>query len=136
MACMTNILEHGVLNSVFNGVTLDPVDPAGATGPWVGLFEAAPSDTGGGTELSGNGYSRLTTSAADWNTPAGGSVDNVNALTFDAATANWNTIINFGIFDAHTSGNLLVWGTVSPSKTVQQDDVLVFPANSLNVNPD
>jgi hypothetical protein len=42
---------------------------------------------------------------------ASGSKTNSNAITFDPCTAGTSTIIGWGIYDASTSGNLLVWGT-------------------------
>lgn len=36
-------------------------------------------------------------------------ITNTAAVTFATATANWGTIIAFGLFDASTSGNLLMW---------------------------
>jgi hypothetical protein len=37
---------------------------------YVGLFTAAPSDAGGGTEVTGGSYARKSTAAADWSAAA------------------------------------------------------------------
>lgn len=37
------------------------------------------------------------------------SMANNSIITFPTATANWGTVIAFGLYDASTSGNLLVW---------------------------
>ena len=53
----TNFLETEILDHVFAG--------AAYTAPgtlYLGLYTATPSDTGGGTELSGSAYARLATS--------------------------------------------------------------------------
>ena len=78
----------------------------------IGLYTTAPTDAGGGTEVSGGSYARVTTAGSDWNAAAGSapaSTSNANALTFPMATADWGTVVAFGGFDASTSGNLLWW---------------------------
>jgi hypothetical protein len=39
-------------------------------------------------------------------------------VTFDAATANWGTVTHVAVMDAETSGNVLFWGAVTTSKTI------------------
>lgn len=79
---------------------------------WIGLFTAAPTDAGGGTEVTGGAYARVSTSGANWNAAAGSapaSTSNSATLTFTTATASWGTVTSFGAFDAATVGNLLWW---------------------------
>ena len=56
MSSFTDYTENLVLNWVFT--TNSATRP---TAWYVGLFTAAPSDTGGGTEVSGSGYARVVT---------------------------------------------------------------------------
>jgi hypothetical protein len=51
-----------------------------------------------------------------------GNTDNAAAITFPTPSANWGTIVAFGIFDATSAGNLLVWGPITPNKTVNNGD--------------
>jgi len=92
----------------------------------VGLFTAAPSDSGGGTEVSGGSYARVQRNPADanWTAPdsTGGITRNAAVLTFPAPTANWGTVTHFGIFDATSGGNLLFWGALSSSRTINNGD--------------
>lgn len=80
---------------------------------YIGLFTAVPTDAGGGTEVSGNGYARVGTSASTWNSASGSdpsSTSNSASITFPTdITANWGSIVAIGAFDALTSGNLLWW---------------------------
>ncbi len=89
---------------------------------YVGLFTTAPtSDSGitGAVEASGGGYARVATSGATWNAPSASSgsepsvspasTSNAGAITFPVATANWGTVLAFGLFDASSGGNLLAW---------------------------
>lgn len=93
---------------------------------YVGLFTAAPSDSGGGTEVSGGSYARVqvTQDDASWAAPSGtpSSTSNSAAVTFPAPTANWGTISHFGIFDASSGGNLIAWAALAASKTINNGD--------------
>ncbi len=98
---------------------------------YIALYTAAPSDAGGGTEVTGGAYARVTTSGASWNAASGGSTSNAAALTFPAATASWGTVTHFGILDAATAGNLLRWGALTTSKTIGSGDTASFAIGAL-----
>lgn len=101
---------------------------------YVGLFTAAPSDSGGGTEVSGNGYARKATGTITVSGTTPTNATNSAAIEFDPASGgNWGTITHAGIFDASTSGNLLAWGALTSSRTINDGDVLRIPAGSLDV---
>lgn len=141
MSAMSNYLENSLIDQIFRNQSA----PTTST-MYVALFTAAPSDTGGGTELSGNNYARVSvaSSLANWagtqsagstsaSSGTGGQTSNNNAITFPTPSATWGTVTHFGIFDASTSGNLLFHGALSISKTINQDDTVSFPAGSLTV---
>src|SRR5688500_8087906 len=90
---------------------------------YVGLFTAAPGEAGGGTEVSGGSYARQALSVG---AAASGASSNDAAVTFPTASASWGTVTHVGIFDASTSGNLLMYGTLASSKTVASGDVIEF----------
>lgn len=102
----------------------------------VALYTAAPSDTGGGTEVSGGSYARVSTAGADWAAASGGSIANANAITFPTASGSWGTVTHFGIFDAASGGNLLRWGALSVSKPVGSGDTASFGAGQLTLTED
>lgn len=95
----------------------------------VALFTAAPSDAGGGTEVSGGSYARQ---AIVVNTSSGGATNPNADVTFPTATASWGTITHVGIFDAASGGNLLMWGALTTPKTIASGDQLVMPAADLD----
>lgn len=103
---------------------------------YVALFTAAPSDLGGGTEVTGGAYARKATAAADWNAASAGSTSNANALAFPAATAAWGTVTHFAIFDAATAGNMVRWAALTTPKTIGTGDTASFPAGSLTLTED
>jgi len=104
----------------------------------VGLFTAAPSDAGGGTEVTGGSYARVSVNPLDANWSAASSTDgvttNVSAITFAAPTATWGTVTHFGIYDAATAGNLLVHGTLTASRVISNGDAAPsFAAGALSI---
>src|SRR4051794_8657528 len=103
---------------------------------YVALFTAAPSDAGGGTEVTGGAYARKQTAATDWAAAAAGSATNSATITFVTTTAAWGTVTHFATFDAPTAGNMLRWGPVGTSKTVGTGDTASFPANSFTTTED
>lgn len=144
MAAMTNYLENKLVDHVFRATAYT----APAT-LYVALFTAAPSDTGGGTEVSGGSYARaaVTSGASAWNGTHGnttgassgtnGTISNASAIAFPAPTANWGSITHFAIFDAATSGNMLVWGALATAKTVNNGDPApTFAAGALTFQID
>jgi hypothetical protein len=99
---------------------------------YVALYTAAPSDSGGGTEVSGNGYARQAVTFAAATSP-GGTTSNTGAVTFTASGGNWGTITHIGIHDAVSSGNLLWHGAMTASKTVNDGDTLEFSIGNIDL---
>lgn len=133
MAGKSDYLENKILNFIFNGGSFT----APAT-VYIGLFTSAPTDAGGGTEVSGGSYARvaITCNTGNFPTTSTGLIQNANVHNFAQASAGWGTVVAFGIFDALSSGNLLYWGTISPSKTVASGDTLSIATNQLQVSED
>jgi len=102
---------------------------------YVGLFTAAPGETGGGTEVSGSAYTRKTASFTVSGT-APTEATNASAIEFDTATGSWGTITHIGLFDAATSGNMLVYAELTASKTIGSGDVFRIPAGDLDITLD
>ena len=103
---------------------------------YVALFTAAPSDAGGGTEVTGGSYARKVTAGADWNAAAAGSVTNAQPITFPTASASWGTVTHFALIDAASGGNMLRWGALGTQKAVGSGDTATFPAGSLTLTED
>ena len=99
---------------------------------YVALYTAAPSDSGGGTELSGNGYSRQAVTFAAATSP-GGTTSNTGDISFTASGGNWGTITHIGIFDASSGGNLLWHGIMTASKIVNDGDTLEFSTGNIDL---
>lgn len=99
---------------------------------YVALFTSAPSDSGGGTEVSTGGYARQSVTFASATSP-GGTTSNSGAVSFTASGASYGTVTHVGIFDASTAGNLLWHGAMTASKTVEDGDTLEFSAGNIDL---
>ena len=99
---------------------------------YVALFTAAPSDSGGGTEVSTGGYARQSVAFSAASSP-GGTTSNSGEVSFTASGGNYGTVTHMGIFDAASSGNLLWHGALTASKTVADGDTLTFAAGNIDL---
>lgn len=140
MSAMSDFVENKLIDWKFRGQALGITggSAAAGTGPtnyYFALFTAAPSDSGGGTEVTGGSYARVTyaSSLANWagtqgagtttaSSGTGGVTSNNNAVTFPAPTANWGTVTHWGLFDASSGGNLCYHGALTASKTINNGD--------------
>ena len=125
----SDYLENQLIDHIFRGATF--AKPAAL---YLALFTAAPSDAGGGTEVTGGGYTRvnLAPSNTNWNATqggtsgnsagSGGQTSNAVAITFPAPSANWGTVTHFAIMDAVTGGNYLIWDVLAASRTILSGD--------------
>jgi hypothetical protein len=129
MSSFTDYTENLVLNYLFTtNLATRP------TAWYVGLFTAAPSDTGGGTEVTGSGYARVATGTITVSGTSPTTATNAAAIEFAAASGgNWGAIGWAAIFDADTGGNMLAWAALSTSRTINDGDVLRIPAGDLDV---
>lgn len=125
MSAFSDFLENAVLNHVLRNSPY-----TAPTAVYVALFTAAPSDAGGGTEVSGGAYARQ---AVTFGAASGGSVTNSAAVNFPKATAAWGTVTHFALFDAATAGNMLVWAPLSASKAINTDDTASYAIGALSV---
>jgi threonine dehydrogenase-like Zn-dependent dehydrogenase len=122
----SDYLEDKLLKHAFTNTTYTP-----AANMYVGLYTAAPTDAGGGTQVSGGSYARVSVAF----TVSGTSTlcTNSAAVEFTAATASWGTIVAVGVFDASTAGNLLAWADLTVNKTIDTGDIFRIPTGDLDI---
>jgi hypothetical protein len=125
----SDYLENKLIDHLFRTGTF--AKPAALC---LALFTAAPSDAAGGTEVAGGSYARVNVPPLDTNWKAtqggtsgassgsGGVTSNAVAITFPAPTAAWGTVTHFGIFDAVSGGNLLIWDALTAPRTILSGD--------------
>lgn len=125
MASMTDYLENKILDHILATAAFTM-----PTVSYLALFTAAPSDAGGGTELSGDGYARQDVT---WGAASGGVAANTSTHTFTASGGDWGTITHWAIFDASSSGNMLLHGELDASKAVTDGQSLIINADDLDM---
>lgn len=125
----SDYLENKIIDHLFRAATW-----AKPTTLYVALFTSAPSDSGGGTEVTGGSYARVPLNPSDTNWTAtqggtsgnssgtGGQTSNAVAITYPAPTADWGVITHWAICDAITAGNRIVWDALTASRTVLNGD--------------
>lgn len=122
MSSFSDYLENEALDWAFTAnVVTRPTS-------WsIALYTAAPSDSGGGTEVTGGSYART---AATFSV-TGDTASNTGNVDFPTATASWGTVTHMGIFDQ--SSNFLAWAPLTASKTVDTGDLLRFSTGQLTI---
>ena len=145
MAAMSDYLENKLIDQLFRGQAY-----SFPTTVYVALLTAAPSDTGGGTEVTGGSYARVgvacnltnwagTQSAGSTIASSGttGTTSNNAGVTFPSPTANWGVVTHFGIYDASSAGNLLWFAALTVNKTVNNGDAApAFSTAALTIQID
>lgn len=124
-------LRNAILDHVLGGP-----DYTRLTTVYIALFTAAPTSSGGGTEVSttgGTSYARLsvTNDGTSWSSTSSGVKSNLNLLDFGTAGANWGTIVDGAIMSASTSGYILYFGPLTTSKTINTGDGFRIPIGGL-----
>lgn len=95
---------------------------------YVELRNGNPTDTGsGGTATTGVNRAAVTLAAA-----SGGATSNSAEVDFGTASAS-GTADYFGIWDASTAGNLLCYGALTASKSINNGDPVTIAASALTV---
>lgn len=138
MSAASNFLENKVLDHVLRYSAAPYTAP---TTLYLALFNntsgSAAANLEAGTltdetSTSGTAYSRkaVTFAAAS----SGSSATNAT-VTFDTATANWGTITHVAIMDGGTAGagNVLFYGAVTTSKTIETGDTFQVSSGNLTV---
>lgn len=101
----TTVFNDLVLSFLFRSASW--TKPAGL---YPALFTGMPTESGGGTEVSGGAYARPEVVPADaaFAAPVGddGHTENLADIDFAAPTADWGAIVGAGVYTASSGGNL------------------------------
>ena len=135
MTAASNYLENKVLDHVLTATSY--------TAPgtrYLALFNNTSGNAAANLEAgtltdevstSGTAYARKAVTFA----AASGGTSATNAtVTFDAATASWGSITHVAVMDAATGGNVLFWGAVTTSKTIDTGDTFQVTSGNLTIS--
>lgn len=141
---MSDYLENKLIDHVFRGQAYTAPSTI-----YFALFTSSCSDSAGGTEVTGGSYARasLAASLANWagtqsagstvaSSGTSGTTSNNGVVTFATPSAGWGTVTHLGIYDAVSSGNLLICRALTVSKTINSGDTVTFPAASFTFQID
>lgn len=121
-------LKNELLDHVFNGSAWSR--PATL---YCALFTVAPTDDGGGTEVSGGSYQR--TAMNTWSAASSKATTTGADCTFPTATVAWGDICAMALFDQQAvGGNMIAWCTLSTTKTVGVGDTFKVASGDFDVS--
>lgn len=130
---MPSMPEHArnkLLDS-FAGASSAPLFPSNY---YLALFTSAPNiTTGGGTEVSGNNYSRQLIQDASWGVASTGEKV-LDGLVLPGATGSWGTITHWGLMNAATGTaitNFYFMGPFLSSFSVNAGDMPYIPPDQI-----
>lgn len=137
MTAASNYLENKVLDHVLRNTAYTQ-----PTGLWLALFNNTSTNTAANleagtltdeTSTSGTAYSRQSVTFA---ASSGGTAATSATVTFSAATASWGTITHVAVMDGSTAGagNVLFWGAVTTSKTIDTGDTFQITSGNLTIS--
>ena len=125
MSAMSNYLELEILDHVLGtGAYTHP------STVYLGLSVASMAEDASGTELSGSAYARQSMAFA---AASGGSAATNATITFPTATGSWGTVAYWSIWDAASSGNMLIHGAFTASKAITTGDILRVNSGDITV---
>lgn len=132
MSAASNFLEDALLNHVLTA--------SAYTQPsrFIALFTGNPGEAGSFTNevsTSGTAYARQ---AVTFAAAANGSSATNATVTFPTATANFGTITHVAVVDGNTAGagNVLFYGAVTTSKTIETGDTFQISSGNLTISLD
>jgi len=125
----SDYLEINVLNHVLRNAAY-----ASPGAVYLALYTLAEDDSNtAGTEVSGGSYNRMLVTFA---APVGNQVANDADILFPVASADWGTIVSFGIHDDVVTGNLLYHAPLTADRTILTSDQLRFPVGQILISED
>lgn len=133
MSDMTNTFEDAVINVYFRGGSHT------GTQLWVALFisGAPPSETAGGTEVSGGWYARQSpgaTPSSAWADPTGvGLTSNSTQLTWAAVTGAAVNVGSVAIMSAVSGGTMWMYKVLGAPVVYNIGDIPIILSGGLQV---
>lgn len=128
----TTHFNHKALNLMF-GRTAYPSKPSTL---YFALFTVAPTALGGGTEVTGGGYARKGMAANSTNFAVISSTSpmvNSVAIQWPLASADWGTVVAWGVYDAATAGNLLFYDALATTPLIVSGQRASIAASGVSI---
>ena len=134
MTAMSNYLENKLIDHLLRDTAFSA--PGSMYVGLAGAYDAAELEAGTLTgELSGGSYARVSVKG-DSNWSAGGTnghTDNENNISFTTATGDWGYVSGLFLADASSGGNVILYGSLTTPKIVENGDQFVISAGDLDI---
>lgn len=122
----SNYLENKLLDHILNNTSY--TSPASI---YLALYTSNPTDADSGSEVTGGSYARQ---AISFGAASSGTCATDTTLTFSSMPSG--TITHWGVRDASTGGNLLVYGSFASPSTLSSGDSFTVTSGDLTVSLD
>ena len=102
---------------------------------YLGFSSSLPNADGtGASEPSGtsSGYARV--NLENMTSPENGVIRNSNPISFQESADAWGELVAYVVYDASTDGNLLFYGNLGRSISVDANTVVTIPAGELVIS--
>ena len=130
---LTDFTENKILDAIFGRRTWS----GKPTTLFLSAMTSIPSDTGGGTEVVGNGHSRRSVpcNSSNWTFDAAQSaLVNDNDISWSVATASWGLVTAIGVYSAATGGTLIAYFALDTPIQIEQFFVLKINVGELRLS--
>ena len=127
MAYISETVQNALLDELIGSGTFSDAGDF-----YLALYTDAPTEDGGGTEVTGGSYARVTVDeTTDFNAATGGSKVNGVDITFPTCTVAWGTVVAWALHDDVSADSVVAWGLLDEEVAVDTNDVAQFVAGSL-----
>lgn len=133
MGAASDYLENKILDHILGKVTYTAPDTV-----YIGLAAEVNDDGSISGEPTEASYARVavTNNATNFPAASNGSKSNGTDIVFGEATGDWGTVNYAFIADADTGGNVLLYGGLTTSKTINSGDIVKFLTGNLTFTMD
>jgi hypothetical protein len=132
MSALSSYLENRLADHVLGDTPYNAPNSV-----FLALFTSNPTENGTGTECGspGSGYARveITNNSANWPSAVAGIKSNGTRITFPAWASTWGTVTHWGLYDAVSGGNLLMFGAVVSSFTPATGDTVTVDPGGIDI---
>lgn len=122
------------LNQIMGNVFHTQENPAIPTQYYIGLSTTEPTIAGectGEPSTSGTGYERVL--LTDLSAPTDGEIKNTAPISFNESITDWGVMLYYTVYDSKTGGNLLFFGDLSMSRSVEPNTVITIKTGELSI---
>lgn len=126
-------MEQDWLDHEFGLATYTP-----GTHKYVALYTVAPGETGGGTEATGKGYSRVAIpqGSASWARVGSKTSTKIDVTFAGPVGGNWGTIVAAGVHSHPTNDTLRFYNPLEENRTSAEGQDITFAAGDISHEED